>query len=297
MKSMLLAATLLISQTNPNSAQNLFVAQDYSNFFEWFHDRSQVNQLYADRTTLYTFLENTKVRKHPSAKSELIAQLPIGYAVTNIAYNDETELPTAEIAGYNDFWYHIKGKDAQGKAFTGYIWGAQIAKGWREADITGDSNEEFIMLGISTQPRRKPTDINAEIRVLQNKRLVSQAMVPGVCIFQECDSSPLLRVMKSQATPGLTIVEASTMTIGCMTGVDKVFFYWNGGNLERVYQAEYSTQKEIYRKKFVVAPNNHATTVQICEYGGEDNSYNPIWSCKTVPMSSVQEAKPIAAVK
>lgn len=295
MRTNFLLATLLLCHTLPNNAQNYFAAQDYSDFFEWFHERSQVDQLYADKTTLYIFSDNVNIRKAPSGKAEIITQLPIGHAVYNIAYGNNP-LPTAEINGYGDIWYHVRGKDAQGKAFVGYVWGSHIAKGWREADITGDSYPEFIMLGVSSQTRKKPSDIKAEVCVLQNNRVINRVFVPGLCIFEECDASPMLRVMRSQATPGLTIIEASAMTIGCMTGIDKSFFYWNGSGLERVYQAEYSTQKEMFRKKFVVAPNRtQASTVQLCEYGGEDGNYNPIWNCKTVPMSVASDAKPIAA--
>lgn len=296
MRTNFLLATLLLCHTLPNNAQNHLVSQDYGEFFDWFHERSQVHQLYSDRTTLYIFTDQANVRKTPSGKAEVVTQLPIGTAVCNIAYKNEQKLPVAEINGYGDLWFHVSGRDAQGKPFTGYVWGANIAKGWREADVTGDGKSEFVMLGVSSQPRKQLKDINAEIRVLQNRRLVSQAIVPGLCIFEDCAASPLLRVMQSRATPGLTIIEASAMTIGCMTGIDKVFFYWNGSGLERVYQAEYSTQTEVYRKKFVVAPNRHAAaTVQVCEYGGEDRGYNPIWNCKTVPVSAVQVSKPIAA--
>ena len=137
MRINLLLAALLVSQVNPNSAQSLLVAQDYSDFFEWFHERSQVEQLYSDRATLYIFSENANVRKTPSCKAEIVTTLPVGHALTNIAYGNQA-LPTAEINGYGDFWYHVRGKDAQGKPFVGYVWGASIAKGWREADITGD---------------------------------------------------------------------------------------------------------------------------------------------------------------
>lgn len=295
MRTNLLLATLLFAQVSPNSAQSYFVAQDYTDFFDWFNERSQVDQLYRDKTTLYIFSDNVNIRKSPSGKSDVVAHLPIGHAVYNISYGDKP-LPTAEINGYGDMWYHVRGKDAQGKPFIGYVWGSHIAKGWREADITGDGYPEFIMLGISSQTRKKPTDINAEVCVLQNNRVINRVFVPGLCIFEDCDASPMLRVMKSQATPGLTIIEASAMTIGCMAGIDKSFFYWNGSGLERVYQAEYSTKKEMYRKKFVVAPNHsQSATAQLCEYGGEDSNYNPIWNCKMIPVSVASDAKPIAA--
>ncbi len=295
MRANLLLATFLIAQAAPNSAQNYFAAQDYSDFFEWFHECSQVDQLYADRTTLYTFTDQVNVRQKPSTQAPIVTRLPIGYAVTNIAYTEDY-LPKDRIKGYEDIWYHVKGKDKEGKSFSGYIWGAHIAKGWRSADITGDGFEEFILLGISGQSRNYPEDINAEIRILQNNRLINQTLAPGLCVFEECASSPMLRVLQSQKIEGLTVIEASTMTIGCTAGIDKVFYYWNGSGLERVYQAEYTTNTELFRKQFTVAPaKGQQTSIQLCEYGGEDNQHNPTWNCKTVPIKTTGEAKPIAA--
>ena len=94
---------------------------------------------------------------------------------------------------------------------------------------------------------------------------------------------------------GFTIIEASTMTVGCSTGIDKAFYYWNGSGLERVYQAEYASNTEIYRKRFTVAAaGKQVSQVQLCEYGGEDSGYNPIWNCKTVQVTPPSAAKPIA---
>lgn len=160
MRFNLLLATLLVYQAIPNSAQTLFVSQDYSDFFEWFHERSQVDQLYADRTTLYIFSENVNVRKAPSCKAEIITQLPMGHPVSNIAYNENQRLPSAEINGYGDFWYHVRGKDTNGKPFVGYIWGASIAKGWREADITGDG---YLSLLCSVSPVNRGSNLETSM--------------------------------------------------------------------------------------------------------------------------------------
>ncbi|MDX1940729.1 MAG: SH3 domain-containing protein [Saprospiraceae bacterium] len=294
MRVNLLLAILLISQANTHSAQEYFVSQDQSNFFEWFHERSQVDQLYADRSTLYTFTDQVNVRQKPSTQSNILTQLPIGWAVTNIAYR-ENDLPKASINGYEDIWYHIRGNDEQGKSFVGYVWGGHIAKGWREADLTGDGKLEFVMLGVAGKSRTNPQDINAEIRIVQSNRLMSQTLVPQLCVFEECASSAMLRVLQSQKVQGLMVIEASTMTIGCSTGIDKAFYYWNGSGLVRVYQAEYASKTEIFRKKFTVAtPGKQVSNVQLCEYGGEDSGYNPIWNCKTLQIVPASETKPIA---
>lgn len=294
MRSNLLLAGLLLVQATPNSAQDYFVAQNYSSFFEWFHEHSQVEQLYSDRSTLYIFSDQVNVRQSPSTRSSIITQLPIGWSVTNIAYT-ENYVPKDRIKGYEDIWYHVKGLDKNGKAFHGYVWGAHVAKGWRQADITGDGLPEFVMLGVAGQARTNPRDINAEIRILQCNRLISQTIVPDLCVFEECASSPMLRILQSQAIEGLTMIEASTMTIGCSTGIEKSFFYWNGSGLERVYQAEYTTNTEMYKKQFTVATaGSQQSTVQVCEYGGEDSNYNPTWNCKVVQVVPASDAKPIA---
>lgn len=294
MRSNLLLAALLFSQTVPNSAQTHFVSQDQSHFFEWFHERSQVVDLYADRTTLYTFTDEATVKQRPSENAGTVTQLPIGWTLTNIAYS-ENYVPKDEINGYEDLWYHVQGIDQQGKPFNGYIWGAQVAKGWRATDITGDGINEFIMLGIAAKTRQKPSDINAEIRILQCNRMISQTIVPKLCVFEECASSPMLRVLQSQQIEGLTVIEASTMTIGCSTGIDKAFYYWNGSGLERVYQAEYVTQTEMFKKQFIVAPaGSKSTTVQVCAYRGEDSNYNPIWKCEEKNIETAQQPKAVA---
>ena len=271
-KALILAA---LFSTQGLTAQERFVSSDFSDFYDWYHQQSQVAQLYEDQTELFTFTSDTYVYTGPCLTSEVAAQLPIGYGVKNIAYNDDYYLPEDEINGYGDIWYHVRGKDLTGQSFTGYIWGGQIAKGWRSADLNGDGKPEFIMLGISSQTRKAPGDINAELRIVQDGRLLHQKTVPGLCVFEDCASSPLLRVVETPQ--GFQIIEASTMTVGCWAGIEKSFFYWDGANLQRVYQAEYTTHKELANAAFVFTGKAGA---QLCRYSHEGDNYTPVWKCK-----------------
>lgn len=273
----ILLTTILISAQGLQ-AQERFVGQEYSEFYDWYHQQSQVEELYKDRATLYTFTEQASVRQGPCLSSSLVVQLPIGYRVQNIAHPNSYYLPEDEIDGYNDIWYHVCGKGPDGKAFNGYIWGAQIAKGWRQQDLTGDGEAEFVMLGISSQPRKKPRDINAEIRILQNGRILTQQQVPGLCVFESCAASPLLRIL--QTPQGFTIMETSTVTFGCWAGIEKAFFSWNGTKLQRVYHAEYTTGHEFYNEPFLV--NTPSGSAQLCRYSHEGKDHTPVWKCEQI---------------
>ena len=289
MRNILFLAALFSTQSIP--AQERFISSDFNDFYDWYHQRSQVAQLYEDQTELFTFTSNTRVYSGPCQASEVAAQLPIGYGVRNIAYHDDYYLPEDEINGYGDIWYHVRGKDPAGKAFTGYIWGGQIAKGWRSVDLTGDGKAEFIMLGISSQTRKEPSDINAELRILQNGELIHQKTIPGLCVFEDCASSPLLRTFET--SQGFTIVEASTMTVGCWAGIEKSFFFWDGSNLQRVYHAEYTTHKEFANESFIF---NGKASAQLCHYSHEGEGYTPVWKCEEISTDkSRASAEPEAA--
>lgn len=275
MKKALLISALISAQSI--GAQDRFVSPQFEDFYDWFHLQSQVEELYTDNSTLYTFTEKVAVRQGPCASSGAITYLPAGFSVQNIAYADGYYLPEDEIDGYGDIWYHVRGKDAVGQPFVGYIWGAHIAKGWRFEDLNGDGRAEFLMLGISSQARKNLKDIKAEVRILQKGKVIVQEQVPGLCVFEDCGASPLLRVIRSPQ--GFTVVEASTMAIGCWAGIEKAFFYWDGSQLRRVYHAEYTTHHEFANETFVV---NKAGGAQLCQYSHEDENHMPVWKCKTI---------------
>lgn len=275
MRNILLFAAMLSTQLVP--AQERFVSHEAEDFYDWFHQRSQVAQLYQDQTTLYTFTKNTKVYTSPCQESATVTTLPMAHAVTNIAYNDHYYLPEDEINGYGDIWYHVKGQTPSGQTFEGYIFGAQIAKGWRNKDLTGDRQSEFLMIGVSPEPRRQLRDIKAELRIVQNNILKAKTVIPGLCLFEDCAASPLLRVGKTGQ--GFDIIEASTMTVGCWAGIERAFYYYDGNSLSRVYHAEYTTEQEFADEPFVVSSDPGA---KICEYDYEGKDYLPVWACKTL---------------
>jgi hypothetical protein len=273
----ILITTILIAAQGM-SAQQRFVDQQFTEFYDWFHQQSQVEALYQDRTTLYTFTDQVTVRQGPCLTSATVTKLPAGYSVQNIAHPNSYYLPEDEIDGYNDIWFHVRGKGPDGRAFNGYIWGAQLAKGWRWQDLDGDGQAEFVMLGISSQPRTKPQDIKAEIRILKNGRLTVQQQVPGLCVFESCAASPLLRIF--QTAQGFTMIEASTATFGCWAGIEKAFFCWNGNQLQRVYHAEYTTGHEFFNEPFVVT--TAAGSAQLCRYSHEGKDHAPVWKCEPI---------------
>lgn len=277
MRNILILTAILSTQGIP--AQERFISSDFDEFYDWFHQHSQVAQLYEDQSQLFTFTNDTRVYSGPCRNSEVAARLPIGYAVSNIAYADDYYLPEGEINGYGDIWYHVRGKDPHGHAFTGYIWGGEIAKGWRLVDLDGEGEAEFILLGVSSKTRKVPEDINAELRVVRRGQLIYQKTIPGLCIFEDCASSPLLRSFKTPQ--GFTIIEASTMTVGCWAGIEKSFFYWDGANLQRVYHAEYTTHTEFANQAFIF---NTKTGAQLCRYSHEDENFTPVWKCEEIPV-------------
>lgn len=291
----LMSAALLSAPIYTTFAQeDHLAAQDFSSYYEWFNDRSQSELLYSHNTTLYIFKEDSKVHLGPCEDSKVLTSLPIGQNVSNIAY-DDFYVPEDEINGYADMWYHVKGRNAQGRSFQGYVWGAHIAKSWRSAELTGDEQDEFIMLGVASTPRRQPTDINGEIRILHQDKLWYQKLVPGLCLFEECGSESMLRILEDPQF-GFTILEASTMTLGCWAGVEKAYFYWNGSKLQRVYQAEYTTKTEFANKAFTVSDKSQrGIPLRLCHFSHEDDNYNPVWKCKEIEAKPVVQDKAIAA--
>lgn len=257
------------------------VSGNWEAYYDWFHRQSQVSKLYTDGSTLYTFGGKVAVHTSASSKSKTLTTLGNGHALHNIGYAKEAMLPTEEINGYGDFWYHVKGEDAAGKAFQGYIWGGNIAKGWRKADITGDGKAEFVLLGVSSKPRKNLTDINAEIRILQDGRLLHRTEVPGLCLFEDCGSSGLLRIMNVPSANNAIVMEASTMTIGCWAGIEKTYFYWNGEALQLICHTELISGKILSSKPFVLKDKS-GKELMTCRYVREGEDYNPLWDCKSL---------------
>ncbi len=288
MRSTLLLATLLLSTQNaPLAGQERLAGQQFGAYYDWFHERSQVADHYTDQARLHVFSQEAPLYAGPCAESAILDHLPIGAAVTNIV-EDEFFIPEGELNGYLDLWYQVAFRDDKGRRVEGYLWGGDVAKSWLAVDLTGDGRSEFVMLGIASTPRKRATDINAEIRVLHNQRLWYQKLVPGLCVFEACAVSGLLRVIEDEQLTGARFIEAGTITVGCWAGVEKALFYWDGSRLEQVYYAELTTPKEYQKKSFIVQRPGE-TSAQLCRYSHADPQYNPVWDCKTLKIGPADE--------
>ncbi|MEQ8702440.1 MAG: hypothetical protein RIC19_00910 [Phaeodactylibacter sp.] len=273
MKNFLLISALFAAQATP--AQDRFVNHDLEGYYDWFHEQSQVADHYEPNTTLYTFTASTQVHEGPCRDADVLTKLPLAFPVTNLSYDDPYFLPEDEINGYGDFWYHVTGRDDSGQPFQGYIWGADIAKSYYRTDLNKDQKPELVLLGISTQKRKNLRDINAEVRLVQEGQLMTASTIPGLCLFEDCAASSLLRVVHTPQ--GFPVIEASTMTVGCWAGIEKAFYFYDGTSLNRVYHAEYTTDHEIVSAPFIV---NKGASAQICQYSHEGENYTPIWKCQ-----------------
>ena len=292
MKTTLLFTVLLASSCVYLSAQTRFVDEDYSRYFDWHNEQSQVEKLFSPGSQLFVFGKNAKIHQYPDQYSKVLAYPQDGQMIINLSdYRRHLDIPDDTINGYQDIWYEVStGK----QGIKGYIWGGYLAKGWRWTDLSGDGNKELILLGVAPTPRRSYKDIKAEIRVLKKGHLLYNTIVPGLCVFEECGSSPMLRVLKNQPFQGAIVVEASTMTVGCFTGIERAFFYWNGRQLERVFHAEYTVDLEYERQTFKVQNPNTVKTM-ICNYKQQDQAFNPVWDCKELEINQEIKGQPSRA--
>lgn len=262
---------------------------DYSNFYPWFHQASQVSALYSSNATLRIFNNGAKVMSQPSWKSTVLTTLPMAAAVTNIAY-PEGIIPQGTRKGYSDMWFKVR-INVSGKSCTGYVWGGDIAKGWRQIDLDGDaSTREWVMLGLSTAPRAALTDIRAELRILRGETVIARQEIAGLCLFEECATSPLLRVQTVAKYPHLKMIEASTMFEGCETGIERAFFFWDGERLQLAYHAEFTTQTVFKQQQLFFHDTRSGNTLS-CRFSHIDAGFNPVWVWTEHPVAIAAAAK------
>ena len=279
MRRFFVIAALVCFSQSPINSQARFVDEAYEEYYEWFHNHSQVSNLYTNGAELYTFTE-VFIREDACFESASVVCLPAGFRLVNLF--DEMEDPRKdEVNGYHDLWYHVSGTDMSGGYFSGYIWGAFIAKSWQFMDMTGDGDQELAMLGIGQEKRKNHKDFKAEVRIVSHNKLLTKTTIPGLCVFEECASSALLRILKDQPCAGALIVEVSTMTIGCAAGIEKAYLFQTpSGALECVYHAELTTNLQYRNKSFEYAAANG--DVVLCRFSHEDEFHNPVWNIKKV---------------
>ncbi len=271
-------------------SQSRFVNSNDAHFYNWFHNQAQINELYTPGSSLIVFSDEALIMASASTSAEVVTRVTLGaFLRSESDYRTQLVVPQAEINGYTDNWYEVSGDDDAGRPFRGFIWGGNLAKGWRKIRLTGAQKEDLVLLGVSQKKRAEFTDIKADIRVLQGRQLVSQTTLQGLCVFEECQSTPLLRTVKSPV-PGEMMIEASTMTVGCLSGIERAFLYWDGARLQCVYHAEYSVKKQYVNKPFQL--KSGASTV-VCKYNGLDKNYDPVWDVKPAGKATLA-AKPKA---
>jgi hypothetical protein len=283
------------------NAQQRFIAADYTRYFDWFHEHAQTELFYTHQASLFIFEYQTPLMQEPCNDSKVLDYLSIGQEVTNLTASSlKNALQEDQIKGYDDLWYPVRTISSRGEPIQGYVWGAHLAKGWRHFDLEQDGQSEFIMLGVSSRPRTTPENIQAEIRILQGAQLLAQVQVPGLCVFEECASSVLLRIIPDQPQAGRQIIETSTLTIGCEVSIEKNYFYWDGVQLKRVMHGELAFQPFQEMDPFIseqkLKEDGQYEIIE-CTYLGEDPDFLPIWKCEKIMSNKKEPAYKDSKVK
>lgn len=255
------------------------IAQNPNQLYNWVHEQTQTSAFYRSGETLYTFLEETAIMTDPCLESEAVIVLPIGYPLENDFYSFDENIPEDAINGYGDVWFRVRGEGLNGEYFEGYVWGGDLAKGWRVVDLSNDGVDEFVMLGLPAEMLRAKGQEKAEIRVVRHYDLVSQSLIDGVCIAENCNNMPLLRMIPNQPISGSMMIEVSTMPIHCAKGVGlyRTYSVWQPTTqrVEYVYGGSYMANVEDKNIRFT-----QGTTV--CQFSHEDQNFNPVWDCKSL---------------
>lgn len=295
MKSIALACGIWLAGIGGSLAQPAGRSVDLASYYEWFQDQAQVRELYARQSVLYVFNPQTPLFQGPDLLAPVVGRLSTGDMVTSRMPAHVDELPSQSLLGMEELWYPVEYKSASGETVRGYVWGGDIAKGWREEDLDRDGRNELILLGLSADSNLEEGYISGAIKTLKDKQVLSVTPVPQLCIFEACSVTPLLRRVPIRHPQDMIIVETSVLHIGCQQGLYRAFFYWNGIEMQRVYQSEWTKGKVMHRSPFkhrVHTP--HEVTTYECTYSSEDGEHNPVWDCrelkseKTVSGSAVR---------
>ena len=182
MHTTLATATTILFSALTLHGQVRYTGEEFREYYDWFHQYSQTEDPFIDGTTLYTFVDDAKVYRTASARSSIVASLPIAHPISNILIPVENA-QRATINGYTDQWLQVEGCDGEGNNFTGFVWGGHIAKGWRAYDLNRDGSQDLVMFGLNQQQRNAPEDLRAEIRLVANGQLIAQTTLTGhVCL-------------------------------------------------------------------------------------------------------------------
>mgnify|MGYP000249883894 CR=1 FL=1 len=278
MKTQLSVLLLLGLPLSQSSAQVQYTGEEYRDYYDWFHQYSQTPDFYLDGTTLITFQDNVPLRTAPSVDSKTQVNLPIGKAVTNIYVPVEDAVFSMQ-NGYLDQWFHVETCSANRNVVEGYVWGGHLAKSWNYFQAPGDKEPSLLALGLSDENRQQPEDIKASLKIIRNGEQAQALTLKGICLFEQCAASSLLRVFDLSEKAPQWIFEASIFSTGCLTGVDKALISWDGNEMHLVHQAEYTTGHTYTSNPFYI---RNSEQTQICYYQNENEAYEPVWACRTL---------------
>jgi len=254
---------------------------ELSEYFDWFQREAQVDELYAHETVLYVFNPEAPLFKGPDLNAPVLCRLNTGDCVVSLLKAEKTHLPSLSLRGMEELWYPVRHRLSDGRWVRGYVWGGDVAKGWRMEDLDADGHPELLLLGLSASSNLYADRIAGALKILSRGQVLSVASVPNLCIFEACAVTPLLRLVPTPHPQGMIIVEASALHIGCQEGLNRAFFHWNGREMERVYQAEWVQGKTLHQISFEhrQLQANRIVTYQ-CVFGRENEHYNPVWDCR-----------------
>lgn len=278
MKNVLLLATLFSVSSSIFAQVTVEYRDNHLDYYTWFHERSNTVDLYQPGKVIYTFVDHAPIRREACIESDIVAELPIAAPVTNL-FDESAPIVWETVNGYNDIWHHVKGFDKNGHPFVGYIWGGHLAKAYQPAYITGDGLEEFVLLGVSSNQRKGLHDLNAALKVVSDHKIIAKAIIPDMCLFEECTSDALVRVITDQPFKGEIIIEASSMTISCAMGIEKNYFSWQGGALHHIYHSSRPENIVSTNKSFQYEQNGETI---LCRFSHEKADFTPVWSCKRI---------------
>lgn len=266
-----LSSTVVLSQVR-------YTGEEFRDYYEWFHQYSQTPDFYLDGAQLISFVEDAPVMKSPQAKGHAMGKLALGQVVTNLAIPVEKAV-FSEQYGYREQWFLVEACSADRNVYTGYIWGGYLAKSWQYFDLEGDGSKELIALGLSTNERQAPEDIRASLKIIEQGKEVKALELEGICLFEDCGASSLLRIFDLNTSDQTIVFESSVFTAGCLTGIDKALVAWDGQELQLIHRGEYTTGQTYASNPLYL---RQATQTQVCYYKNENQSYDPVWNCQTL---------------
>jgi len=272
---------------------------DLADYFEWFQEKAQTESLYGHGARLYVFTPRAPLFRGPSLQAPVLRHLSTGEQVISLLAAHSAQLPSQSLRGIEELWYPVRYQTGKETWVKGYLWGGDLAKGWREEDLDRDGKQELLLLGLSPESNMEQNQVSAELKVLSYGKVIAVAPVPNLCIFEACGVTPLLRRVPVSHPQNMIIMETSVLHIGCQQGLNRAFFHWNGWDMERVYQGEWIEGKILHRRTFEhkVRHGDQVILYQ-CTFSREDDQHNPVWDCRQLkPAQKEEKASQTAQAK